>query len=76
MIFFITDTKYQAELVCNLISSPGPQMVLLDCCLHFLIRNLKNPNDTWTKEKIVAHVRRMISKLMEKKRKGPFGILL
>lgn len=39
--------------------------MLLDCCLHFLIHSLKNPNDTWTKDKIVTHVKRMISKLVE-----------
>lgn len=70
MIFFITDTKYRAEIVCNLISSPGTQRVLLDCCLDFLIRNLKNPNETWTKDKIVTHVRGMITKLMENNEKG------
>lgn len=63
--FCIIDTGYQAELVCNFVSSPGPQRVLLDCCLHFLIHSLKNPNDTWTKDKIVTHVKRMISKLVE-----------
>lgn len=66
MIFFITDTKYQATLVCNLISSPGVQRVLLDCCIECLIQNLKHPNETWTKDKILTHVRGMINKLVEK----------
>lgn len=65
ILFFITDTRYQAELVCNFVSSPGRQRVLLDCCLHFLIHSLKNPNETWTKDKIVTHVKEMISRLVE-----------
>lgn len=39
--------------------------MLLNCCLHFLIQNLKNPNETWTKDKIVQHVRSMMHKLVE-----------
>lgn len=46
--------------------------MLLDCCLHFLICNLKNPDETWTKDKIVTHVRRMISKLVENNEKDRF----
>lgn len=65
LFFFITDTRYQAELVCNFNSSPGHERVLLDCCLQFLIRNLRNPNHTWTTDKILTHVKEMISKLVE-----------
>lgn len=37
---------------------------MLECAVHFLLRNLENPDESWTKGKIVSHVEKIIQKLI------------
>lgn len=38
--------------------------IMLECAVHFLLRNLENPDESWTKGKIVSHVEKIIQKLI------------
>lgn len=36
----------------------------MQCTVHFLLRNLQNPDESWTKGKIVSHVEKTIQHLI------------
>lgn len=63
MWFFTIDNRYQTEVVCRIIPRHGLQKCYLKVCLKYLINNLKNPDETWTKEKILQHIEDAITTL-------------
>lgn len=47
---------HQVEVVCKIHRDPFLHESSLKLYLHYLIKNLKNPDETWTKEKILQHI--------------------
>lgn len=57
-------TWHQASMKTTISAASETDQIMLECAVHFLLRNLENPDESWTKGKIVSHVEKIIQKLI------------
>lgn len=60
---YISDNRLQARTHFKITSTSKTEKCLLKFSVKILIKSLKNPNESWTKEKITLSVEKMIKKL-------------
>lgn len=58
------DSCYQASIKTTLNASSERDQLMLECPVNLLIRHLRDPDETWTKELIISHVEDMIQRLV------------
>lgn len=64
IICFILGTWHQARMKTTISATSETDQIMLECAVNFLLRNLENPDESWTKEKIVSHVEKTIQQLI------------
>lgn len=69
IFFFFADNRLQARTNIKITSKSKTEKRLLKLSIKILIKSLKNPNETWTKEKITLRVEEMIKNLHESNEK-------
>ncbi|XP_052711354.1 uncharacterized protein LOC128185748 isoform X4 [Crassostrea angulata] len=57
-------TWHQARMKTTISAASETDQIMLECAVNFLLRNLENPDESWTKEKIVSHVEKTIQQLI------------
>lgn len=62
---FFSDNRLQAKTTIKITSKSKTEKCLLKLSIKILIKSLKNPNETWTNEKITLRVEEMIKNLHE-----------
>lgn len=60
----IEDSYYQASTKTTLNASSERDQLMLECPVNLLIRHLRDPDESWTKEMIISHVENMIQRLV------------
>lgn len=58
------DSYYQASTKTTLNASSKRDQLMLECPVNLLIRHLRDPDESWTKEMIISHVENMIQRLV------------
>lgn len=58
------DSCYQASTKSTLNASSERDRLMLECLVNLLIRHLRDPDESWTKEMIISHVENMIQRLV------------
>lgn len=58
------DSCYQASIKSTLNASSERDQLMLECPVNLLIRHLRDPDESWTKEMIISHVEDMIQRLV------------
>lgn len=58
------DSCYQASTKSTLNTSSERDQLMLECPVNLLIRHLRDPDESWTKEMIISHVENMIQRLV------------
>lgn len=58
------DSYYQASTKTTLNASSERDQLMLECPVNLLIRHLRDPDESWTKEMIISHVENMIQRLV------------
>ncbi|XP_065927563.1 uncharacterized protein [Magallana gigas] len=57
-------TWHQASMKTTISATSETDQIMLKCAVNFLLRNLENPDESWTKGKIVSHVEKTIQQLI------------
>lgn len=57
-------TWHQASMKTTISATSETDQIMLKCAINFLLRNLENPDESWTKGKIVSHVEKTIQQLI------------
>lgn len=58
------NSYYQASTKTTLNASSERDQLMLECPINLLIRHLRDPDESWTKEMIISHVENMIQRLV------------
>lgn len=66
------DSYYQASTKTTLNASSKRDQLMLECPVNLLIRHLRDPDESWTKEMIISHVENMIQRLVNSNKEQLF----
>uniref|UniRef100_A0A8W8JJY3 Uncharacterized protein n=1 Tax=Magallana gigas TaxID=29159 RepID=A0A8W8JJY3_MAGGI len=58
-------TWHQASMKTTISATSETDQIMLKCAINFLLWNLENPDESWTKGKIVSHVEKTIQQLLD-----------